>query len=178
MTFRSCTHTFIFVGTMGFSLSAQAFESTSAFDCDTPERFSEWSSTVPAGQVQLQGVLSINDLRVGSTWTSSANMVIGNAGNKVQVGLRLAVFGEHPDILQVMLSTGDPEKLIKLGVLPWRGKKLPFKVRLTREGQLLVELSAISTSQQLRGFSPGGVSLACSSGDFSFKEIRISSPAP
>ena len=149
------------------------------FDCDTPAgRFSQVEMPVGVGGVVVTGELQLNEARSDPRWVPTAFVMLHNGEPESGVGFRAAVLRESADKITLHAQNLEIDDLSAFGSVPWATKTIPFKLELSKSGQMIVSAGSetIEVEDSLKLAST--LSLGCSTGDFSFREIRISSQTP
>jgi hypothetical protein len=130
--------------------------------------------TTQAPALVITGTLRLNEMVTDKKWSTAMNVFIrGGADGKTAYGFRaydvdrlqkslhleLLKPGGHEDFGNDSLKTGQ--------------KPVPFRLELTASGALSANVGGAEKSTQLGAFAPKKIEIGCSTGDFSFADIRI-----
>lgn len=155
--------------------TAHADERTFKFDCDTPGgHYSSWTATTQASALVITGTLQVNEMRFEKRWSAVANVFIrGGADGKTTYGFRAYDADKLQKNLHLeLLKPGGHEDFGSDSMKPGK-KAVPFRLELTASGSLSVDVGGAKRSTELGAFIPKKVDLGCSTGDFTFADIRI-----
>jgi len=146
-----------------------------SFDCDSPPgRVSRVLIPLPDGDVEVSGEIVINEIRGDDRWAPGANIFLHRIGEDADVGVRLAFLsgGSKEFTLQVQDAGSQSASPVGKGV--WANEAIPFKVSLSVDGELTVQFGRGAVTQRKIPHRPAFLSLACTTGDFSFREVYLS----
>jgi len=154
---------------------ARADDRTFTYECDTAAgHYSSWSMTTQAPALVITGTLRLNDWVEDKKWSTVATVFIrGGADGKTVYGfhaydadrlrksLHLELFkpGGHVDFGDDSLKKGQ--------------KPVKFRLELTASGTLRANVGGAEKATELGAFTPRKIELGCSTGDFSFADVRI-----
>ena len=155
--------------------AAQADGRAYAFACDTPAgHFSSWSVTTQAPALVITGTLRLNEMIPDKKWSTVATVFIrGGADGKSVYGFHAYDVDRQQKTLQLeLLKPGGHEDFgddsMKKGQKP-----VKFRLELTATGTLRANVGGAEKSAELGAFTPTKIELGCSTGDFSFADVRI-----
>ena len=158
---------------------AQADDRTFDFDCDAPEgHFTSWSASTTAAALTITGDLRIHELRLDKKWYALFSvMIYGGADGKTKFGFRAYDIDQTQKKLHLdLLKPGGHIDFGNDALKPGK-KSVPFKLELSATGTLSVDVGGAQQSAELGVFKPRSVDFGCSTGDFSFDDIRITERA-
>lgn len=158
-----------------FAPAAQADDRTYAFECDTQGgHYSKWTMTTEASALVITGTLRLNDMVADKKWSTVATVFLrGGADGKTTYGFHAYDVDRLQKSLHLeLLKPGGHEDFgddsMKAGKKP-----VPFRLELTASGTLRASVGGAEKSTELGPFKPKKIELGCSTGDFSFADIRI-----
>ncbi len=145
------------------------------FDCDVPPgRFSHWDQTVASNGTEVSGTLQLIEGRKDPKWLPSASVYVIGSDNRQSVGLKMLLFNDDPDIVNVVvLDSGSKNEHGILASIPWMGKTVAFHVSTTGSGEFTVTADGRSEVVRAPGFLPRKIELVCSTGQFKFADVVI-----
>jgi len=161
------------------SLSGAALASEPArhsYECDTPAgHFSYWRRTLAGKSIDVEGKLTVNELRKDGKWSPTAFVVLqGGSDDKTRFGIRLYTVPKAPDSFFLeIVKPGGNEKL-GLGLVPSTQEPISFELHLDDAGQFRVVFAGFQSSAAVGDFRPTSIQFSCSTGDFEFKDFAIS----
>ena len=166
--------TLLAIGLLAAS-GAHAEERVYAYECDTGAgHYSSWSFPTQASALVITGTLRLNEMLKDKKWSTVANVLIrGGADGKSTYGfhaydvdrqqkslhLELFKLGGHEDFGNDSMKKGQ--------------KPVKFRLELTATGTLRANVGGAEMSTELGAFVPKKIELGCSTGDFSFADVRI-----
>jgi hypothetical protein len=155
--------------------AARADDRTYTFACDTHAgHYSSWSMTTQAPALVITGTLRLNEMIADKKWSTVANVFIrGGADGKLVYGFHAYDVDRLQKTLHLeLLKPGGHEDFgndsMKKGQKPVR-----FRLELTATGTLRANVGGAEKSTELGSFTPQKIELGCSTGDFSFADVRI-----
>jgi hypothetical protein len=156
--------------------SARADERTYSFDCDTPPgHFSSWTMSTNAVALVVSGTIQLNEIRVDKKkWSVVANVFLrGGEDGKTTYGFRAYDVDRQQKSLHLeLLKPGGHLDFGSDSMKPGK-KPFPFRLELTASGALSVDVSGAKQTAELGHFKAKKIYFGCSTGDFSFENIRI-----
>jgi len=154
--------------------AALAEERVFTFECDTPPgHYSSWTATTKATALTLTGTLRINEIRQEKKRVGVVNVYFkGGPDGKSAFGFRAYDADRNESLFIKLMKPGGHDdfagKPLKAG-----SKKIPFRLELTSSGTLRATVGDEERSTELGAFVPRTIDLGCSTGDFSFGDLRI-----
>jgi hypothetical protein len=163
----------VVIALLALSLPLPAWTDTEGyhFDCDVlPGRFSEWHGPIePAETVRISGTVEVVSLRHDKRWRPVGSVFLRDLdGNRV--GLQVSVDWRDTDIFQLNLYSGERKQIAEI---PLTDENIPFELLLTRSGQLTATIAGHSQSTAIEYFDARRISLSCSSGQFTFRDVQV-----
>ena len=155
--------------------AATADERTYSFDCDTmPGHYSQWTATTTASALVVTGTIQLNEIRVDKKWSVVANVNLrGGEDGKTTYGFRAYDVDRLQKSLHLeLLKPGGHLDFGDDSMKPGK-KPIPFRLELTANGALSVDVGGAKQSTELGNFRAKKLVIGCSTGDFSFGNIRI-----
>jgi hypothetical protein len=158
-------------------LASRAFadDRSFAYECDTGAgHYSSWSMTTQAPALVVTGTLRVNEMLADKKWTTVANVFIrGGADGKTTYGFHAYDVDREQKTLHLeLLKPGGHEDFGNDSMK--RGQKpVKFRLELTATGTLRANVGGAEKSTELGSFVPKKIELGCSTGDFSFTDIRV-----
>jgi hypothetical protein len=162
-------------GALAIAAAAAAGEPTYTYECDAPAgHYSSWSMSTQAPALVITGTLRLNEMVADKKWSTVATVLIhGGADGKTRFGFRAYDADRlrkslHLELLKPggHLDFGDDS--MKAGRKP-----VKFRLELTAGGTLRANVGGAEQSTELGAFTPTSIELGCSTGDFSFGDIRV-----
>lgn len=156
---------------------AQAAEQTFQFDCDVPPgKFSDWSGTVAPGLTGISGRIELLEPRSHKRWIPTAGVWLARGDERV--GLQLSVIAATPDVVQVYVyrSRENGERTL-LTTVPWRAHPIAFTLSYETSGDLKLTVEGKEAPLGMTGFHPEKLSLSCSTAQFKFIDVVVTSAA-
>jgi len=154
---------------------APADDRAYTFECDTlAGHYSSWSFPTQASALVITGTLRLNEMVADKKWTTIANVFIrGGADGKSTFGFRAYDVDRQQKSLHLeLLKPGGHEDFgndsMKKGQKP-----VKFRLELTATGSLRANVGGAEKSAELGAFVPKKIELGCSTGDFSFVDVRV-----
>jgi hypothetical protein len=167
---------FVFAVT-GCATTSQGSSASEAyyFDCDTPPgKFSEWNRTIAAKTLHATGTIELKESRHDPRWYPVGSVWFVASGEFDEAGIQAFVAPDSPDYLQVRLAKTVPRVDAPIFVsLIWKDVPIPFSLSLSASNVLTATVAGKTQSITLAAFAPAKFSLACSTGDFHFKDVRV-----
>jgi hypothetical protein len=165
-----------------FSLAGMAMASEPArhsYECDTPAgHFSYWRRTIAGKTIDVEGKLTVNELRKDAKWTPTAFVVLqGGADEKTRFGIRLYTIPKAADTFFLEIVTPGGNEKLGLGLIPSTQEPIPFELHLDEKGQFRVDFAGLTSSASAGDFKPASIEFSCSTGDFEFRDFVIREPA-
>jgi hypothetical protein len=154
--------------------AALADERVFSFECDTPPgHYSSWTVTTKSPAITLTGTLRINEIRQEKKRVGVVNVYFkGGVDGKSAFGFRAYDADRNGSLFLKLLKPGGHDdfagKPLKAG-----NKKIPFRLELSAAGTLRARVGDEERSTELGAFVPRTIDLGCSTGDFSFGDLRI-----
>lgn len=155
--------------------AAAATERTYSFECDAPEGHNaSWDATTDAPALVITGTLRLNEMRTGKKSSTAVHVFIrGGADGKTTWGFRAYDVDRLNKSLHLeLLKPGGHEDFgddsLKEGKKP-----VPFRLELSASGTLKANVGGAEKSTDIGAFKPTKIDLGCSTGDFSFANVRI-----
>src|SRR4051812_14449347 len=162
------------------SMIARADDRTYNFDCDAPAgHYSSFSASTKAAALTITGSLRIHELHPDKKWDAVVNvMIYGGTEGKIRFGFRAYDVDQTRKTLHlVLLKPGGHIDVGKDSLKPGK-QSVPFRLELTATGTLSVDVGGARQSTEIGAFKPTTVDLGCSTGDFSFDDVRIEEKSP
>jgi hypothetical protein len=154
--------------------AARADDRTFTYECDAPEaHHSSWTATTRARAITITGLLRINEVRLHKKYVGVVYVYVrGGDDGKSSYGFRGYDADDNQTLFFKVMKPGGHEDL---GPKPLKagGKRVPFRLELTPSGTLRARVGEDERSVELGAFVPKSISLGCSTGDFSFSDVRI-----
>jgi len=154
---------------------ARADERTYSFNCDAPPgHFSSWTMSTHATALVVSGTIELNEIRVGKKWSVVADVFLrGGDDGKTTYGFRAYDVDRQQKSLHLeLLKPGGHLDFGSDSMKPGK-KPFPFRLELTASGALSVDVGGAKQAVELGNFKAKKVYFGCSTGDFSFEDIRI-----
>ncbi len=148
---------------------------TNYFDCDVPPgKFSQWEQTVISKGISVSGTIQVLEVREHPKWGPVASVLLVGEENLPAVGLQVIPYKDSPTASLSMKAPGVEGGRFTLATRSWEGKMIPFTLQLSDAGSLTVNLDGVSRTMSVNSFHLKRVSLACSTGQFKFRDVQIS----
>lgn len=94
----------------------------------------------------------------------------------IRIGLQLSLYPQEPGIVNVMVyRSGQPPMRWVFGKLSAAEAPVPFEVAMSAAGRLTVTYHGSSYSVGAPEVRPRRVVIGCSTGEFEFTDVRVSS---
>jgi hypothetical protein len=157
------------------AFSTHADDRTYSFECDTQGgHYSKFSMTTQAPALVITGTLKLNEMVTDKKRSTSMNVLIrGGADGKTRYGfLAYDVDRLQKSLHLELLKPGGHEDFGTDSLKPGK-KAVPFRLELTASGTLSASVGDAAKSTELGAFAPKQIEIGCSTGDFSFADIRI-----
>jgi hypothetical protein len=158
--------------------AALADDRTYTYECDAPQgHHSSWTATTKAGTITITGSLRINEVRLDKKYVGVVYVYVkGGDDGKTSYGFRGYDADDNQTLFFKLMKPGGHEDI---GRKPLKAasKRIPFRLELTTSGTLLARVGEDERSVELGAFVPKSISLGCSTGDFSFSDLRIAEGA-
>ena len=154
--------------------TAHADDRAYTYECDAPEgHHSSWTATTQAHTITITGSLRINEVRLHKKFVGVVYVYVkGGDDGKTSFGFRGYDADDNQSLFFKLMKPGGHEDLgrkpVKAG-----SKRIPFRLELTTSGSLRAKVGEDERSVELGAFAPKSISLGCSTGDFSFSDVRI-----
>lgn len=154
--------------------AALADERVFTYECDAPPgHHSSWTATTKATAIIITGSLRINEVRLDKKSTGVVYVYFkGGVDGKTNHGFRGYDADDNQSLFFKITKPGGHEdigrKPVKTG-----NKRIPFRLELTTSGTLRAKVGDDEASVELGAFAPKSIGLGCSTGDFSFGDLRI-----
>ncbi len=148
-----------------------------SFNCDVPAgRLSTWTGPIYATKpFEVVGSLTIPTTRYDRRWWPVGSLFL-EADDDRQVGIQFAVNPDEAEDLQIMLTFGERQTLATVP-FPEFEQSISFKLSLSSSGELTAEAGGNSVVLELGDFDANRMSMSCSSGEFTFDDVTIETPA-
>jgi hypothetical protein len=147
-----------------------------SFDCDVPAgRYSNWTQSIDAEPIHVSGKLRLLAAISDPKWLADANVVLVDSRSPRTAGLRLVVDPNNLDSMAAALY--DKEGSVRktpIASPEWSDRSIPFVVSLTAAGLLTASFDGLSQSTQINGFKPDLLELNCSTGQFKYSDVSVS----
>lgn len=135
--------------------------------------FSEWNRTIAGGAFRITGSIELRIPRDDPRWQPTGNVwFIGTDSRKI--GLQALVARDSPDRQQFRLrgpaAAGAPAVFASRN---WKDGAVPFTLTLNGSGDLVVTVSNDAQSLPVGKVVVKKVALSCSTADFHFSDIII-----
>jgi hypothetical protein len=154
--------------------AAESYDEAYQFDCDAPQgRYSQVQIPLGEGAAGIDGILVVNETREDKRYIPTAAIVIGREDHESSVGIIAAVFREFGEKLTLHAQGSTPEDRAEFGSLDWEGKELPFRLEWASEGRMKVKVGIKSGGVDFQRQTGAKLFVSCSTGDFSFKNVRV-----
>jgi hypothetical protein len=154
---------------------AHSAEQTFQFDCDVPPaKFSEWNATLSPGLTRISGRVELIESRSHERWNPTASVLLVRGDE--YVGLQLHVVRAAPEVVQV--SVYRPKEKggrTLLMTVPWRAHPVAFTLTHEASGEFLLNVEGKEAALGVTDFRPDKLSLGCSTGEFKFIDIAVTS---
>ena len=135
--------------------TASADDRTFTYECDTDAgHYSSWSMTTQAPALVITGTLRLNDMIAGQDWFVKNLQDALKVIPKEKIICAVANYGY--------------DWAMKKGQKP-----VKFRLELTATGTLRANVGGAEKATELGAFTPKKIELGCSTGDFSFADVRI-----
>lgn len=143
--------------------------SAATFECDTPNgRFSSWQQEIPAGAFVVSGTISMRAIRPGSRWGPVATASLRWEGDARDASVQFAIFPDDENQFEARVREGDEIMgTARLNV----SEPAHFELRFS-QGVAAVNAGGLSHSFAADE-PPESIEFSCSSGDFTFTDVRI-----
>jgi hypothetical protein len=167
-------HSVLAVVALAAGSAALADDRTYAYECDAPQaHHSSWTATTKATAITITGTLRINEIRQDKKYAGVVYVYVkGGDDAKTQYGFRGYDADDNQSLFWKILKPGGHEDIGKKP-LKAGSKRIPFRLELTTTGTLRAKVGEGENSVELGTFTPKSISLGCSTGDFSFADVRI-----
>lgn len=154
---------------------AQNSEQTFQFDCDVPAgKASDWSGTVSPGLSKISGRVELIEPRRNEKWLPVASVWL-ERGDEL-VGLQVHVAPATPEVVQVsVVKPEDQGGRTLLTTAPWRAHPIAFTLTYEASGEIRLAIEGKEASLGVTDFRADKISLGCSSGQFKFVDVTVTS---
>ena len=141
------------------------------FDCDVPSgNVSEWHGPIEhAETVSISGTIEVVVLRHDKRWWPVGSIFLQDSAGE-NIGLQVYVDWRDTDTFRLGLFSGERKLLAEI---PLTDEHIPFDLALTRSGQLRATIAGYSGTAEIDGFDARRISLSCSSGQFTFRNVQV-----
>ena len=146
-----------------------------SYECDTPAgHFSYWRRTLTGKSIDVEGKLTVNELRKDAKWTPTTFVVLqGGPDDKTRFGIRLYTVPKAADLFFLEIVTPGGNEKLGLGMIPSTQEPISFELHLDDSGQFRVVFAGLESSARSGDFRPASIQFSCSTGDFEFKDFAI-----
>jgi hypothetical protein len=156
---------------------AESAEQIFQFDCDVPAgRASDWSGTVPPGLSKISGRVELIEPRRNEKWLPVASVWLERGDERV--GLQVHLAPSTPEVVQVsVVKPEDDGGRTLLTTAPWRAHAIAFTLTYEASGEIRLAIEGKEASLGVTDFRADKLSLGCSSGQFKFVDVAVTSDA-
>lgn len=162
-------------GLLAATSAARADERTYAFECDAPGgHYSRFSLTTQAPALVITGTLRLNEMVEDKKWSTVAQVVIrGGQDGKSVYGFHAYDADRQRKSLHLELFKPGGHEDFGDDAIWKRGKAVKFRLELSATGALRANVGGAEKATELGSFAPKKIELGCSTGDFSFSDVRV-----